>query len=134
MGTLIVLFFFLFNLYKYLRKRKAAHFTEGEVSPQPAVIMFAWGFLLVVIGLTTICKIYDGLMERDTITVAKVDLRSGPGETNASLAEMTEGFEVLVQDEVSGWKQVTTLDGTKMGLTGWIPTSSALMTSGGGIW
>lgn len=132
-ALLIVLFFSLFNTYKFLKKRKRARLNEEPVPTAP-FIMFVWIFLFFIVGGTSICKIVDGYSGRGTVVSTKVDLRSGPGEANASLAELSEGYEVLIQEEAEGWKQVTALDGPRPGITGWVPNNSLVVTAGGGPW
>jgi tetratricopeptide (TPR) repeat protein len=131
----ITFFFFLFNLFKFLKKRKLAAYSEEPLFVRPPVIFYLWLALLIFVSTTSIAKIADGYIERATVVAsAKTDLRSGPGESNASLAELNEGFEVQVQDESDGWRQVVALNGARAGLTGWVKSDALMSTSGGGPW
>jgi tetratricopeptide (TPR) repeat protein len=131
--SLIVLFFaslfLLWNLLKYVRKYKAGREEDkGLVAPSPMLIV--WGILFLVTLVASSLKLVDSYTERGTIVITKVDLRSGPGENNASMLELSEGIEVIVQSSVNGWKQVS----QSSGLTGWIPDTTLMLTSGGGPW
>jgi len=131
--SLIVLFFaslfMLWNLYKYIRNYKFKG-EEDKSLGVPPLLLIIWGILFLVSISSSTLKLIDTFTERGTIVVAKVDLRSGPSETNASMSELTEGLEVLVQSDEKDWKQVTHPNG----LTGWVPKNSIMTTTGWGPW
>jgi tetratricopeptide (TPR) repeat protein len=130
----VVLFFFFFNLYKFLKIRKIDSFEDKPIPTQPPFVFFIWSALFLFLAVTSVAKILDGYSERATVIAAKADLKSGPGEANATLVELSEGSEVQVQDESNSWKQVTALDGERTGLTGWVKQESLMVTAGGGPW
>ena len=119
---------FLISLLNFLKRRKVLKTEEsGPVLPTPASL--ASGAILIILTVLTILKIVDSYSERGVVTTAKIDLRSGPGETNASMQEVQEGTEVGVLDSSGDWKQVTF---PSRDFTGWVPSKSLMLTSGGG--
>ncbi len=122
---LLLSIFFLGALFKYL---KIARLVEGRPPLNAFLPISAILFLSCFIMASL--KLVDTYSDRGTIIIAKEDLRSGPNNQNASLLELSEGLEVKVIDDSNGWRQVTYPNG----VTGWIPESSIMITSGWGPW
>jgi hypothetical protein len=122
-GTLLFSIFSLVTLLRYLRRKKL----DQEVTlPTGLIIGFA---VLAIFTSASATKLIDTYSQRGTIITDHVDLRSGPGEANASMMQVSEGSEVSINDVDHDWAQVSPASG---GLMGWVPKSSLMMTSGGG--
>jgi tetratricopeptide (TPR) repeat protein len=122
-GSLLFSIFFLSSLKGFLKKRKL----ESEALPSTGAISST--IFLVLFTALSITKLIDTYSERGVIIVDHVDLRSGPSETNASMMEVTEGSEMVINDTDHDWVQVIPAGG---GLMGWIPRTTLMITSGGG--
>jgi hypothetical protein len=120
--TLLVLWLstslLLVGIYKFLRKRKL---TEPVEVPW---FLISSGAVFVVAVFLTGWRVIDLKTSRAIITVSKVDLRSGPSETNATIAATTEGAEVRTMAKMSDWTQIALSDG----MVGWVPNSALLST------
>lgn len=115
----------LFLGVRYFGARHRAYRDETALPPFPTVATVFALLLVISIGLTA-SKFVAVTETRATIIDSGVVVRSGPNEADNSLFELIEGTEVIVRMKVKDWLQVT----YPGGLTGWIPTRSAFVTSG----
>lgn len=128
-ATLILLGVFGTSLIKYLGARKAAR-TEGGSGATPSPLLFVWGILFTTIAAGATLKLIDSFAAKAIVVVAKAELKSGPGEGNATMIDLPEGTEVKIRETASEWRQVT----SPGGLTGWVPEGQIIVISGGGPW
>jgi tetratricopeptide (TPR) repeat protein len=130
-ATLILALIFLSSLLEFFRRKKALALDDPTARPAPTATLVVSGVVFAVALTFAILKLADSYTGRGIIITNKADLRSGPGESNASMMEVPEGSEVVIQDSSNGWYQVSLTGG---GLTGWVPSSSLILTSGRGPW
>jgi tetratricopeptide (TPR) repeat protein len=128
--TLLSLIGFGWVVTGFLKKRKVFKSVDGATRPGLSPLLFVWGILFIGAFALSGLKFAESLSVRATVVVAKAELKSGPGETNATMSELPEGAEVRVREAVNDWKQVT----YPGGLTGWVPDATVMITSGGGPW
>ncbi len=111
---LIVLLFYFFSfsgISLFLKRRK------GKEADFSLLIMSLLAVLLFIFVLSAGIKIYHKEYSYfGIVLVEKVDVLSGPGETNAILFPMHEGLKVKIRDEREGWYQISLPNG----LNGWI--------------
>ena len=88
--------------------------------------------LLVFLAMSTLTllKVIDHQLPRGTITALKVPVLSAPTESGAALFEIYSGLEVILNSVSQDWVQVT----YPGAMTGWIPKSAILQTSGRNLW
>lgn len=126
---LILSALFLFSagwlLITFAGKRKIAMETEQAPPGIPTLgVIFALCFVLcTALG---ILKSIDSGIARGTIVSEKISAQSAPGEGQASLFDLYEGLEVKIRSASGDWLQVT----YPGALTGWLPKSSLMQTSG----
>lgn len=110
----IVILFYLLSLFGvswFLKRRK------GEEADFSILSVTLLGFLLLLFVLSAGIKIHH--MEYSSfgiVLLEKVDVLSGPGETNAILFPMHEGLKVKIRDEREEWCQISLPNG----LNGWV--------------
>jgi tetratricopeptide (TPR) repeat protein len=121
--TFLASLFFLFGLLHFVKCKKV------DEATLPSTGLISSFILLVFLSSLSTCKLVDSYIDRGTVILEHVDLRSGPNETNASMLEIAEGSEMRVHDVDHDWIQVSPDSG---GLMGWIPKTSLMITSGGG--
>lgn len=124
LSVLLILFTGFLGV-RYFGARHRAFRDELPLPPFPTVAVIFSVLLVVSLGLTG-AKIVAESETRATITDPGVVIRSGPNEADNNLLELIEGTEVIVKMRVKDWLQVT----YPGGLTGWIPSRSAFVTSG----
>jgi hypothetical protein len=124
-----LLFLILLGVFtlRFFRTKARARISENESPAIPASLIVISLFFLVCVGYTFV-KIYDTRVTRATVVSTKVDVKSGPGETNATLFEVPEGLELLILDTHEDWYQVN----YPGGLSGWVPKNSVMITAGDG--
>lgn len=107
------------------RRRRAL---EDEMAPPawPVSSPFLLTLTVLMIALS-VMKIYDTSLPRGTILEEKVGVLSAPEATGVPLFDLYAGFEVILKNRQGDWIQVT----YPGALSGWIPKSSVLRTSGG---
>lgn len=118
-----------FLMIRYLGSRRQA--LENS-TPLPT---FPWAgtiftLLTIVSLLLAIAKAYDNFNPRGTILVENTKVHSAPEKDSSALFEALEGFEVLLHKKSDDWVQVS-LPG---GLSGWIPQSAVMHTTGRNPW
>ncbi|MDG0814817.1 tetratricopeptide repeat protein [Bdellovibrio svalbardensis] len=123
--TALLLFAAGWVLLSYLGRRRTALHEEKSPPPTPVIgLLFSLGF---IVSLTLLClKIYDSSILRATVIEEKVSLQTAPGENQAAILDLYGGMEVVVKTLDKDWAQVT-YPGS---LTGWIKSSSVIITSG----
>lgn len=113
------------TLIPYLGQWKNANENEAPLpSPSFLNILFTLGFLIFFSGL--ILKWLDQKTERGTIVASKIQVLSTPDEKAPPLFDLYGGLEVIVKDTNEKWSQVY----YPGGLTGWVPNSALLITTG----
>jgi tetratricopeptide (TPR) repeat protein len=114
---------------KYFGQRRRALEEETAMPPAPLVAVFC---ALVFIAMTTLTamKLVDHQIPRGTVIADKVPVYSAPDEKSVELFDLYGGLEVILNHQEGSWVQVT----YPGGLTGWIPKSSVLPTSGRKLW
>lgn len=123
--TAVLLFAAGWTLLSYLGRRRTALSEEKAPPAIPALgVIFSVGFIAFLTLLTL--KIYDSNITRATIAEDKVSLQTAPGENQAAILDLYGGMEVIVKANDKEWSQVT-YPGS---LTGWIKSSSLIITSG----
>lgn len=123
--TALLLFAAGWTILSYSGRRRLALHEEKTPPPAPVIgIIFSLGFVvsLSLLGL----KIFDTNILRATIINDKVSLQTAPGENQAAILDLYGGMEVIVKANDKEWVQVT-YPGS---LTGWIKSSSVMITSG----
>lgn len=114
---------------QYAGKRRRA-LNEGRGRPPfPTIPTFIFLIFLAMSSLTVL-KAVDHEIPRGTITAVKVPVLSAPAESGAALFEVYSGLEVILGTVSQDWVQVT----YPGAMTGWIPKSTVLQTSGRGLW
>lgn len=130
LGNLVMINLFLFAfagwiLIRYFAQRTRSIENEEPSPPTPYV-----GILFVVLLLASAsllaAKAYDLSLQRATITLEKVEVKTSPDSSAATLFELFEGLEVIVRQSQGDWLQVS----YPGGLAGWVPSNSVFVTSG----
>ena len=75
-------------------------------------------------------KLVDLQIPRGTVIADKTSVYSAPDEKSVALFDLYGGLEVILDSQKDSWVQVT----YPGGLTGWIPKTSMLQTSGRKMW
>ena len=84
-------------------------------------VLYATLGLCALVLLTVVAKVHATRgVERGVVTVSKVDVTSGPGETYTAEFSLHEGAEVRIEDVRDGWLRVSL--GEK--LHGWVPVKA----------
>jgi tetratricopeptide (TPR) repeat protein len=121
---LLVSLYFLIKLLKQIRLWR----TQEEQRKVTTSLIFGGVLLFIILALSSL-KLIDSYSKRGTIISNHAELRSGPGEANASMLDVSEGTEVAILDSDHDWFQVSPIGGS---LVGWVPSSSIMVTAGGG--
>ncbi len=112
--VMILLFLYLLSLtgtYFFLRKRR------GKETDFSSISLALLAFLLLLLLLSAGIKIYQTeYVDYGIVLMEKVDVLSGPGETNAILFPMHEGLKVRIREERGEWFQISLPNG----LNGWV--------------
>ena len=116
-------------LIRYWARRRDSILHETPSPPVPYT-GFVCAMIFLLAGAITLAKAYDNYFPRATITAKRVDVRSGPSPEDASLFELLEGHEVIINQAVREWAQVT----YPGGLTGWVQRDSLFHSSGRKPW
>lgn len=124
LSVLLILFTSYLGV-RYFGARHRAFRDELPLPPFPTIALLFAVLLVISLGLTGAKLVAESEM-RATITEPGVIVRSGPNEADNNLLELIEGTEVIVRMKVKDWLQVT----YPGGITGWIPSRSAFVTSG----
>jgi tetratricopeptide (TPR) repeat protein len=114
-------------LLAYVGKRRRAMIDETPAPPVP-YLGAVFGLLCLIFFSLSVAKWLDLQTPRATVTPATVAVRTSPEEKSAALYDLFEGLEVVVQQASNDWLQVT----YPGGLTGWVPKSAVILTSGPG--
>lgn len=115
--------------FQYIGRRKRALKEETALPGFPIVASIAIvGFLSF--GFLTIYKTWDHQIPRGTVTVQKIAVLSAPDAKSPSLFDLYAGLEVIVRQSEGEWAQVT----YPGALSGWIPKTSLMLTSGKKLW
>lgn len=109
-------------------KRRAAK--EERASPQVSWILVLITLLFPVFIFLTAAKFYDHLRPRGTIVLAKISAKTAPAEQSPALFDLFAGLEVNLEATEADWVQVT----YPGAMTGWIPKSAVMQTSGRELW
>ncbi len=107
------------------RRRKS--YLAGEVTPNLPIKVGVYLSLFLVFTALALLKYYDIRTLRVTVVVPSSPLRAGPTDESASVLEVFEGQELVVQRLDKDWIQVTYAGKT----TGWIESKAAVISSGG---
>lgn len=116
-------------ILKYFGLRRRA-FKEEKIIPQPSVITLILSFIFVAVFTLTILKAIDYYTPRGTIILEKVTVHSAPTDQSTNIFDLYGGLEVILKQTDGDWVQVS----YPGALTGWIPKSSLLQTSGRKNW
>ncbi len=110
---LIVLFYFLSlsGVHFYLKRRSGKETDFSRISISLLVFIFLLFLLSAAIKIHRAEYVRYGI-----VLIEKVDVLSGPGETNAILFPMHEGLKVEIREERGEWYQISLPNG----LNGWI--------------
>lgn len=114
---------------QYVGKRRRALKENRHLPPFPVVPTFIF-LIFIALGSLTVLKAIDHEIPRGTITAAKIPVLSAPAENGAALFEVYPGLEVILGALSQEWVQVT----YPGAMTGWIPKSAVLQTSGRSLW
>jgi tetratricopeptide (TPR) repeat protein len=111
-------------LLRYAGSRRRALLDERPLPPFPwvATLFVALWLLAIVVSAA---KFYDLQVPRATVVEEKVPVRTSPDPEGTALFDLFEGHEVIVQESMNEWFQVT-LPG---GLTGWVPKDSVFIST-----
>jgi tetratricopeptide (TPR) repeat protein len=123
--TAVLLLFSGWLILRYFGKRRRAVLDESPMPPTPWIAI-ALAFFFLLFASSSIAKLFDLDTKRATVLPPKVDVRSTPEISGVSLFELFEGLEVIVQQSSGDWVQVT----YPGALTGWVPKSAIMITSG----
>jgi hypothetical protein len=119
----ITLFSAGWMLIQFLGRRKAA--LDKQDSPPSIPIRLP---ILTLIFLTvlfmTVAKFLDSQSSRATVLPKMVEVRAGPDPEQATLFEVYEGLEVLVDDIQNNWAKITYPGGR----SGWVPFDTLSLT------
>ena len=129
-ATWLGFLFFGLQAIRQLGAYRRARASRDRLSPWSASL-FVWGLLFLGFSTLSLSKWWDLRQPRGTIILEKVEARTGPGPNETPLFDLFEGLDVRIEDRAT-WE-----DGTEWrkvaypgGMTGWIPESSLLQTSG----
>ena len=111
-------------------KKVAESRASEEERPKPSAFNWVSLGIFIICLFTTATKLYDLTIDRGTIVSSKTEVKSGPGESNATIFEISEGLEVLILTAHNDWFQVN----YPGGLTGWIPKKDLVITNGTTRW
>lgn len=112
-------------LITYGGKRKTSLAEEAAPPTFPTLgVIFSLAFVFT--SFLAFLKIYDSKIARGTVIVEKISTQAAPGEGQAALFDLYEGLEVKIASQSGDWVQVT----YPGALTGWIPKSALMQTSG----
>lgn len=116
-------------ILQYSGKRRRALKENRSLPAFPMITAFIF---LVFIGMSslTVLKFIDHEIPRGTIIAAKVPVLSAPSESGTALFEVFPGLEVILGTINQDWVQVT----YPGAMTGWIPKTAVLQTSGRSVW
>ena len=112
-------------MLSYFGKSKRARLNETPAPPPPFLGATFGVLCLIFFGLSA-AKIIDAQTTRATVTLPTLAVRTAPDDQSASLYDLYEGLEVIVQQASNDWLQIT----YPGGMTGWVPKSSLIVTSG----
>jgi tetratricopeptide (TPR) repeat protein len=112
--VLIIVLLYLLSLlgaYFFLRRRR------GKETDFFSISISLLAFLLLLLLLSAGIKIHQAeYVYHGIVLIEKVDVLSGPGETNAILFPMHEGLKVRIREERGEWFQISLPNG----LNGWV--------------
>ncbi len=126
----LLCFSFLFSgwfLITWLGNRKKAKIDELEAPPFPPIAGALIAFFILTLVLAGL-KFVDGASDRGSILPKEVDLRSGPSEDFPKIAQIFEGFDVIIKRKQKDWVQIV----HPGGYSGWVPKNSLLEYSNRG--
>ncbi len=115
-------------LIRYLGQKRRALQDELPLPQFPSVGTIVF-ILFIVVFIFTGLKIYDLNLPRATVIAAKVSLKTAPSDSETSLLELSQGFEVILRKAESDWLQVTYPGGP----TGWLKKTDLMVTTQKGI-
>ncbi len=107
----------------YLGRRKSALESEMPTPTLPIkffIFAIAFAFTAFLVG----AKLIETTTSRATVLPKTLEVRAGPDTAQATLFELYEGLEVLVDDVQNDWLRVTYPGGR----SGWVPSSSVQIT------
>lgn len=130
LSNLVIINLFLFGfagwiLIRYFARRNRSIENEEPSPPVPYVGVF-FVFLFIASFSVLTAKVYDISTPRATIVSEKVEVKTSPDSSAATLFELFEGLEVVVRQSQGDWMQVN----YPGGLTGWVPSNSVFTTAG----
>ena len=116
--TALLFLFAGWNFIGWLGQRKRAKIDELD----PPMISTTTILLVTALILSTVLsgfKLFDLTRTRAVVINSNVDLRSGPSSDHPRIAEIFEGFDVIIKREKDGWAQIE----HPGGYSGWLQTS-----------
>lgn len=128
-STLILLLTSGWLLLKFLGQRRRALENEQRLPHFPSVGLGLFLFFLLS-AFTGVSKLYDFLQPRATVVTNAASVFSGPSDGSPSLFELSEGFEVIMNQSQGAWRQIT----SPGGLSGWVKQEVLFQTSGQQKW
>lgn len=127
--TALLLFSSGWTLLNFFGSRKRALKEDAPLPGFPTVSFILCLSLVTTLSLA-LMKIYDFQIPRATIVSEKISVLSAPDEKSPSLFELFGGLEVIVLSANQDWVQVN----YPGALSGWVPKSAVLHTSGKSPW
>ncbi len=125
--TLVLMTLGFWQLFSYLGIKKKA-LRAGEVVPEFPIKVGVYIAAFILLAGFSGVKYYDAKSIRMTIIAPSAALRAAPTDESASVMELFEGQELVVQRLDKDWVQVTYAGKT----TGWIESKAATISSGSG--
>ncbi len=127
--TALLLFTAGWTLLNYIGARKRALKEDALLPSFPSV-----GFILSLASIATLSlamlKVYDFQVPRATVIAEKISVLSAPDDKAPALFELFGGLEVIILSTNQDWVQVN----YPGALSGWLPKSAVLHTSGKTPW
>ena len=116
--TAILFLFAGWTFIGWLGQRKRAKIDELEnpVIPTSAIVLLS---CLAISLFLTGFKVFDGFQTRGSIVEKNVELHSGPSSEHPKIAELFEGFDVIIKRRKDQWVQVQ----HPGGYSGWLDSS-----------
>lgn len=113
----------------YVGKRRVAIEEEKPLPHFPLIPVIILLISTVVVSMT-IMKSLDQKIPRGTIISDKVSVLSAPAAGSAALFDIYPGLEVILNSVDKDWVQIT----YPGAMTGWIPKTNVMQTSGSDLW
>ena len=127
--TAIFGFFFLWLKIKYLAICSFV-IKKGDERPVIPTNLIVLGLIFVFILVVTLVKAKDHTTLRATIISPKSFVYVSPSQETASLFELSEGSDVIIEQISNGWAQVIDSEGK----IGWVPQKNIFHYAGEKLW